>query len=75
MPIATRPCRAALFPRKAKLQHFHARARQQVEAFKWEVNDDPDATNQQRRAAREHVARGREQRIAAAHRRIAASHG
>ncbi|SFQ21529.1 hypothetical protein [Pseudomonas borbori] len=66
MPIATPPCRVALFRRKAKLQHFHARARQQVEVFKREVNDDPDATNQQRRAAREHVAREREQQIAAA---------
>ena len=66
MPIATRPCRAALFRRKTKLQHFHARGRQQVEAFKREVNDDPDATNQQRRATREHVAREREQQIAAA---------
>jgi transposase len=57
---------AASFRRKAKLQHFHEQARQQVEALKREVNDDPDATNRRQQAARERAAREREQRIAAA---------
>jgi len=57
---------AASFRRKAKLQHFHEQARQQVEVLKREVNDDPDATNRRQQAARERAAREREQRIAAA---------
>lgn len=50
---------AASFRRKAKLQHFHEQARQQVEALKREVNDDPDATNRRQQAARERAARER----------------
>ncbi|GAB3390386.1 hypothetical protein GCM10027514_33790 [Azotobacter armeniacus] len=50
---------AASFRRKARLQQPQAQARQQVEALKREVHDDPDATNLRQQAVRE-----REQRIA-----------
>ncbi|WP_422561040.1 transposase, partial [Parvibaculum sedimenti] len=36
---------AASFRRKARLQEFHDQARQQVDALKREIADDPDATN------------------------------
>lgn len=36
---------AASFRRKSRLQEFHDQARQQVDALKREIADDPDATN------------------------------
>ena len=60
----------ASFRRKARLQEFHDQARQQVGALKREIADDPDATNRRQQAARQRVAREREQRIAQALNRL-----
>ncbi|AJE21943.1 IS1182-like element ISAzch1 family transposase [Azotobacter chroococcum] len=57
---------AASFRRKERLQQFHMQARQQVEALKREVRDDPAATERRQQAARERAAREREERIAKA---------
>lgn len=61
---------AASFRRKARLQAFHDQARQQVDALKREIADDPDATNRRQQAARQRAAREREQRIAQALNRL-----
>lgn len=61
---------AASFRRKARLQEFHDQARQQVDALKREIADDPDATNRRQQAARQRAAREREQRIAQALNRL-----
>lgn len=54
---------AASFRRKDRLQQFQQQARQQVEALKREVLDDPAATERRQQAARERAAREREERI------------
>jgi transposase len=57
---------AASFRRKERLRQYHEQARQQVEALKREVEDDPEATSRRQRAARERAVREREERIARA---------
>nr|WP_294564669.1 IS1182 family transposase [uncultured Rhodopila sp.] len=57
---------AASFRREERLQGFLDTARQQVEALKRQIEDDPAAESRQRQAARERAAKEREARIAAA---------
>lgn len=57
---------AASFRRKERLQRYHEQARQQVEALKREVADDPEATSRRQQAARDRAVREREERIAKA---------
>ena len=57
---------AASFRRRARLEQHLARAREVVEQLKREVHDDPAATSQRVRAARERAARERADRVATA---------
>jgi hypothetical protein len=57
---------AASFRRKPTLEEHLAEAREQVEALKNEVQDDPTAGNRRQQAARERAAREREERLAKA---------
>jgi transposase len=57
---------AASFRRRGKLEHHLARAREVVEQLKHEVHDDPAATSNRVRAARERAARERVERVEAA---------
>ena len=57
---------AASFRRRGKLEHHLARAREVVEQLKHEVHDDPAATSNRVRAARERAARERVERVDAA---------
>lgn len=57
---------AASFRRRGRLERHLAAARDLVEHLKREIDDDPDASNQRVRAARERAARERAERIEAA---------
>lgn len=57
---------AASFRRRGKLEQHLAVARDLVERLKREVDEDPDASNQRIRAAKERAARERAERIEAA---------
>lgn len=57
---------AASFRRRSTLERCLEQARDQVQALKDEIEADPDASNQRRRAARERAAVERQQRVAQA---------
>ena len=57
---------AASFRRRSTLERCLEEARVQVQALKAEIEADPDASNQRRRAARERAAVERQQRVAQA---------
>jgi transposase len=57
---------ATSYRRRATLEDHLARAQEAVEQLKREVHDDPAASNQRIRAARERAARERAERVAAA---------
>jgi hypothetical protein len=57
---------AASFRRRGRLEQHLAIARELVERLKREVDENPDASNQRMRAARERAARERAERIEAA---------
>lgn len=57
---------AASFRRRSTLERCLEEAKAQVEALKREIEADPDASNQRRRAARERAAVERQQRVAQA---------
>lgn len=54
------------FKRKGKLEQFHVEAVAQVQALKQELEADPAACDQRRKAARERAVRERQERIEAA---------
>lgn len=54
---------AASFRRRSTLERCLEQARDQVQALKDEIEADPDASNQRRRAARERAAVERQQRV------------
>lgn len=58
--------KAASFRRKEKLAHLHALAQAQVQTLKCELEEDAGASSRRKQAARERVAKDREQRLAKA---------
>lgn len=58
--------KAASFRRQEKLAHLHALAQAQVQTLKSELDEDAGASSRRKQAARERVARDREQRLAKA---------
>lgn len=58
--------KAASFRRKEKLAHLHALAQAQVQTLKRELEEDAGASSRRKQAARERMAKDREQRLAKA---------
>ena len=58
--------KAASFRRKEKLAHLHALAQAQMQTLKRELEEDAGASSRRKQAARERVAKDREQRLAKA---------
>jgi transposase len=58
--------KASSFRRQEKLAHLHALAQAQVQTLKRELDEDAGASSRRKQAARERVAKDREQRLAKA---------